>query len=74
MLETIHESEKDQSQITTRLLVSVDRWRGIEEAKENYQLMKDYIHQEIGKQYIVGIEFSGNPKVSHFTEYKALFK
>ena len=55
MLETIDECEKKQTDITTRLLVSVDRWRGFEEAKENLALMKEYLKSELGQKYIVGI-------------------
>ena len=55
VLETIDECEKKQTDITTRLLVSVDRWRGFEEAKENLALMKEYLKSELGQKYIVGI-------------------
>lgn len=50
----------------TKLLVSIDRSRGLEEAWENLSIAEDSRH-------CVGIDFSGDPRRAGFAEYTEVF-
>ncbi len=55
-LETVLSAMEENQLLHTRLLISVDRWRGLEEAKENYELMLEFLRKsELGRRFIVGI-------------------
>lgn len=55
--------------MVTRLILSVDRTKGLEDAIETVELCR-----EMKNKYIVGIDFSGNPLVSSFQDYDQVFK
>mmetsp|Transcript_849 Transcript_849/g.1985 ORF Transcript_849/g.1985 Transcript_849/m.1985 type:complete len:217 (+) Transcript_849:5659-6309(+) len=52
--------------IVPKLLISIDRGRGLEEAWENLSLAEDSRH-------CVGIDFSGDPRKASFAEYSEVF-
>lgn len=61
--------EASNNSMITRLILSVDRTKGYEDALDTVQLCK-----EMYGKYIVGIDFSGNPLVSSFQNYDGIFK
>lgn len=73
-LDTVIEAVKEfesQSSMIVRLIVSVDRSRSIEDNLNTIQLCKEYMDKS--NQYVVGVDFSGNPKVSTFKDMRLLF-
>ncbi|RNA41130.1 adenosine deaminase [Brachionus plicatilis] len=51
-----------------RLLLSVDRAKGVQDGLENVLLAN-----ELESKYIVGIDFSGNPHVNSFQDFEQIF-
>ena len=50
--------------------MSIDRARGLEEAKESLQLAQSIKKSHtLGQKFIVGLEFSGDPIKSNFGEF-----
>ncbi|CAI2372529.1 unnamed protein product [Moneuplotes crassus] len=68
VVEVLEECETLFPHITVRLLVSINRSAPMESNLEAYELAKKYIVDEKCK-YIVGLEFSGNPKDNSFEDY-----
>jgi len=54
-------------QMTVKLLVSVNRSFSLEEAKDNLELAKE-------SSVCVGLDFSGNPTIGKFSQFKAVFE
>lgn len=65
-----YETEKPQSNLTARLLVSIDRSKGLNDALD----MLDVFAKFRDSPFVVGVDFSGNPQVLSFREYDAIFK
>lgn len=68
IIEEIQKFEVKNDMIA-RLILSVDRTKGLEDALETVELCN-----EIKNEYIVGIDFSGNPEVANFKDYKQVFE
>ncbi|XP_045608180.1 adenosine deaminase-like protein isoform X1 [Procambarus clarkii] len=68
VLETMLQEMKT-SRIIVRLLLSIDRSRGVDDAWDTLQLAKEYISCEMYKFLICGIDVSGNPKSGNLSHY-----
>ncbi|KAK8749001.1 hypothetical protein OTU49_015630 [Cherax quadricarinatus] len=71
-IETVLEAilqEMKTNCITVRLLLSIDRSRGIDDAWNTLQLAKEYKTHEIYKNLICGLDVSGNPACGNLTNY-----
>ncbi|KAG7167534.1 adenosine deaminase-like protein [Homarus americanus] len=68
VLDTMIEEMKTNN-IIVRLLLSIDRSRGVDDARNTVQLAKDYTTHEIYKTLICGIDVSGNPQSGKLTDY-----
>nr|XP_053631464.1 adenosine deaminase-like protein isoform X5 [Cherax quadricarinatus] len=66
---TLEEQEMKTNCITVRLLLSIDRSRGIDDAWNTLQLAKEYKTHEIYKNLICGLDVSGNPACGNLTNY-----
>jgi len=74
VIETLEECETLYPHIKVRLIISINRSAPIESNLESFELAKKYIVEE-KSQYIVGLEFSGNPKDNYFQDYvKSIFQ
>ncbi len=69
VIDVIKEFEKEGGMLI-RLIISVDRAKGPQEGLENIQLSQ----MSQVRDYIVGIDFSGNPKSISFKDLHDLFK
>ncbi len=68
ILNEIRLFEKTNKNMTTRLILSIDRSKSLEDALETVELCK-----QLNDEYIVGIDFSGNPLVSSLKEFEKIF-
>jgi len=69
VIEAIKEFEKE-GRMLIKLIISVDRAKGLQDGMENIQLSQI---DEL-RYYIVGIDFSGNPKSISFKDLHSLFE
>ncbi|KAL0478920.1 hypothetical protein AKO1_007819 [Acrasis kona] len=67
-IEDYYQSHPD-SPIIVRLLLTIDRQKSLQEAKENIELAHTY-----PSKYIVGMDFSGNPFKGPFSNFQHLIK
>ncbi|TMS35659.1 hypothetical protein L596_003017 [Steinernema carpocapsae] len=58
VLSAIRSAESDN--ITTRLLLSIDRARGVDDAQETVNILQKFVAES--EHLIVGVDLSGNPK------------
>ena len=65
-----YEANNPASRMTVRLLVSIDRSKGLEDALDMINLCTKFQNSP----YFVGVDFSGNPEVLSFKEYDQVFK
>ncbi|XP_071528704.1 N6-Methyl-AMP deaminase isoform X2 [Panulirus ornatus] len=71
-VETVLEAmieEMKMSCIIVRLLLSIDRARGVDDAWDTLKLAKEYIIHDVYKSLICGIDVSGNPKIGNLSSY-----
>ncbi|XP_027210038.2 adenosine deaminase-like protein [Penaeus vannamei] len=71
-IDTVLEAMIDEMKlntITIRLLISIDRSRGLDDAWDTLQLAKQYAAHERFKNLICGIDISGNPQAGNLVEY-----
>ncbi|KAK7079425.1 hypothetical protein SK128_003733, partial [Halocaridina rubra] len=68
VLDVIGEEMKANN-ITIRLLLSVDRARGVDDAWDTLRVTKQYMSQEKYKNLICGLDISGNPNVGDLCDY-----
>ena len=68
IIEAFEECETLYPHIHVRLLISINRSAPMESNMEAFELAKKYILEEKSK-YIVGLEFSGDPKDNSFVDY-----
>lgn len=68
VLEATIEAMK-RSNITVRLLLSVDRARGVEDAWSTLQLAKEYLTHDTFGCLVCGLDVSGNPHSRDLKEY-----
>lgn len=68
VIEVVQEFES-KNEMIVRLLVSVDRTRGLKDALDTVEMCNLYKND-----YVVGIDFSGNPKVGSFKEFQTVFE
>ncbi|KAK7060656.1 hypothetical protein SK128_014179 [Halocaridina rubra] len=61
--------EEMKANITIRLLLSVDRARGVDDAWDTLRVTKQYMSQEKYKNLICGLDISGNPNVGDLCDY-----
>ncbi|XP_042887728.1 adenosine deaminase-like protein [Penaeus japonicus] len=61
--------EMKMNNITVRLLVSIDRSRGLDDAWDTLQLAKQYAAHDQFKSLICGIDVSGNPRAGNLGDY-----
>lgn len=69
LIEVIKEFEKEDAMLI-RLIISVDRAKGLEDGLENIQLSQ----MDELRDYIVGVDFSGNPKSISYKDLHGLFE
>ena len=60
-----------KNDMVVRLLLSIDRTKSVEDGLNTVQLCHEY--QQAENSYVVGIDFSGNPKISSFKNMKSIF-
>ncbi|XP_063603002.1 adenosine deaminase-like protein isoform X2 [Penaeus indicus] len=61
--------EMNQNAITIRLLISIDRSRGLDDAWDTLQLAKQYAAHERFKNLLCGMDISGNPQAGNLVDY-----
>lgn len=61
MIEAIKDSESEGYPIIVRILVSIDRRQGLENARVAVDLAEKLMNED---NIVVGIDFSGDPEVS----------
>lgn len=61
--------EMKTGKIMLRLLLSIDRARGVDDAWDTLQLAKNYVNQDKYKSLICGLDISGNPKIGDVCDY-----
>ncbi|KAK3744077.1 hypothetical protein RRG08_018706 [Elysia crispata] len=71
MVRAVQDCEKEGLDITVRLLVSIDRRQGVEVAKIAVDLADRWMKSTQG--LVLGIDFSGDPKVGDATDYIPVF-
>nr|XP_039255414.1 adenosine deaminase-like protein [Styela clava] len=64
--------QKNNESIIVKFLVSIDRRRGVVEAKENLELAKEYFNRP--NNVVVGIDLSGDPHVGNAEDYIPLLE
>ncbi|KAK3874987.1 hypothetical protein Pcinc_020114 [Petrolisthes cinctipes] len=67
-------NEMKTCRIMVRLLVSVDRGRGVEDAWSTLSLAKQYLDHDVFKGLLVGIDVSGNPNKGNLADYIPILK
>ncbi|XP_076043550.1 N6-Methyl-AMP deaminase-like isoform X3 [Oratosquilla oratoria] len=60
--------------IQVRLLLSIDRSRGVQDGEDTLQIAKEYLTHEKYKGMIVGLDVSGNPKAGTLKDYTNILK
>lgn len=72
--ELIAELNKEYAKtIVTKLILSIDRSKSLQEGRMIYELAKQY--QYVGKEkVIVGMDFAGNPQGGKFEDFRQLFE
>jgi adenosine deaminase len=70
VLNVIEEYSKT-SRMIVRLILSVDRAKGLEDGLETIELANTY--KSNGNLILVGIDYSGNPKVFSFRDFQSCF-
>lgn len=68
-MEEIKECENIYPNLIVRVLISINRGKGIEYSEEVFEVAKKFIVEE-KNPYIVGIDFSGHPATSSFKDFK----
>ncbi|CAF1053690.1 unnamed protein product [Brachionus calyciflorus] len=63
------ESFEKENLMKVRLILSVDRAKGLQDGLENVELAKKF-----KSKHVIGIDFSGNPHVDSFQNYESLFQ
>jgi adenosine deaminase len=66
VIDTFHSS---QSQMLVRVLLSIDRTKSLEDALDTVDLARELKHRGV-----VGLDFCGDPKISHWTEFESVFE
>jgi len=67
-IETIIDVIKQfQEKICARLILSIDRTQSVEQATETFQLAQQY------RDYVVGLDLSGDPNVKSFERFRSIF-
>jgi adenosine deaminase len=61
------------SEMVVRLLLSVDRSKTIADGLDTVELCREFF-EATSHRHVVGIDFSGNPKVKTFREMKPIFE
>jgi adenosine deaminase len=64
--------EDKGTRLIPRLIISIDRSRGVEEARENMDIAKELF--KMGHDYVVGVDLGGNPTKGTFKEFKGLLE
>lgn len=64
--------QENNNNIIVKFLVSIDRRRGVNDARENIELAKEYFKQSNG--IVVGIDLSGDPNVGNAADYIPLLE
>jgi adenosine deaminase len=67
VLNELKEFEK-QNQMIVRLILSIDRTKGLIDAKDTIETLKC-----LNSEFIVGVDFSGNPTVSSLQNFSQIF-
>ncbi|KAK4303505.1 hypothetical protein Pmani_024487 [Petrolisthes manimaculis] len=67
-------NEMKTCRIMVRLLVSVDRGRGVGDAWSTLSLAKQYLDHDVFKGLLVGIDVSGNPNKGNLIDYIPILK
>lgn len=69
VVEEVKECEKLYPSCKVRVLVSVNRGKGIEYSKDVFEVTKRFIVED-KNPYVVGLDFSGNPGTNCFDDFK----
>lgn len=59
----------EKSNIRVRLLLSIDRARGVEDAWSTLQLAKEYLTHDVFGPLVCGLDVSGNPQSGDLKDY-----
>ncbi|KAL7645511.1 UNVERIFIED_CONTAM: hypothetical protein RMT77_003897 [Armadillidium vulgare] len=73
VLETVREAEKSFG-IIVRILISVDRSRGVQDAWDTLKIVKELRNNVVYEKYIRGIDVSGNPSKESLLEYLPILR
>lgn len=60
--------------MTVRFILSIDRSKDYEEAKNRLELFRKYKNHEKYGPYLVGLDYCGNPFKNDFTVFKDLYQ
>lgn len=72
VLQGIIKASEECPNTLVKLLPSIDRSQGINDAEETVNLVLDFLQNSEFKDIIRGVDLSGNPKFGTFEEYKEL--
>lgn len=71
LVEEVDKFNKEDKRMVVRILLSISRSEPVEKAKETLDLAIKY---KALTNSIVGLDFSGNPYVGHFKDFKEVFE
>ncbi|XP_041366818.1 adenosine deaminase-like protein isoform X2 [Gigantopelta aegis] len=66
MLRAVRDCQAEDIDIVVRILISIDRRKGVNVARQTVSLADRYLHDSDG--VVVGIDFSGDPRIPNFEE------
>ncbi|XP_041366810.1 adenosine deaminase-like protein isoform X1 [Gigantopelta aegis] len=72
MLRAVRDCQAEDIDIVVRILISIDRRKGVNVARQTVSLADRYLHDSDG--VVVGIDFSGDPRVGDATDYIPVFQ
>ncbi|KAB7503554.1 Adenosine deaminase-like protein [Armadillidium nasatum] len=70
----IHREAEKSFGIIVRILISIDRSRGVEDAWDTLKIVKELRNNVVYKKYIRGIDVSGNPSKESLLEYLPILR
>lgn len=73
LTEIISFDEINPNKIIVRMFFSIDRSRSVEQAEKTLELLEEFKANPIYSDYILGLDYSGNPYKNSFRDFEKIF-
>jgi len=72
VISTMSQWVKENRRLIPRLIISVDRSKSVDEARENVDIAVELFRNN--SEFVVGVDLGGNPTRGNFSEFKDVFE